>query len=362
MNTILISHAECNDGTMAAAVMQHFCHIPDSNVFFVNHGNVHNDFINKGVYDRCTELTKGNQPLDFMVVDFSLPKEVIDFLLTLNPNIRVTIIDHHIGAKEAYDKFKDEPNIILASEMGRFRFLFDNRFSGCMLTLAYCITGESLNALTDVGNADEHLDAFYDYLERPNWRDEVMGKYPHLLHVEDRDIWKWQYPQSKAFTEVLIAKAHTLPEIRQLFPLDDTNTIKVNVAKYVTQGEAILEYQDSLVDQLVKQAETCSVVIDGVVVYGTMVNAIKQFSSDLGNKLSSIYPHFALIYRVDGDKVEFSVRSQSIFNSRVISEYFGGGGHNQASGFKIPLEKMYETLSRLKYGDYEINTKRVNNG
>src|SRR3989344_666110 len=101
-------------------------------------------------------VTLGLYPSDFTnkeiyTLDLTLPKEITEKLL--NTNKRLTSIDHHISAEEVTKMTQD--------------YSFDNSHSGSVLAWKYF------------------------HPEKPVPR--------LLLFIEDVDIWKWEYPESRNF-------------------------------------------------------------------------------------------------------------------------------------------------------------------
>lgn len=78
---------------------------------------------------------------------------------------------------------------------------------------------------------------------------------------------------------------------------------------------------------------------------GLMVNANAQFASDVGNRLALRSGTFGLVWRIDKpDTVKVGLRSIAPFDVEKIASAFGGGGHPQASAFRIPVARLVELL------------------
>jgi hypothetical protein len=87
--------------------------------------------------------------------------------------------------------------------------------------------------------------------------------------------------------------------------------------------------------------------------FGYCINANSIFSSELGSRLCRLDKKhgFAIIWivvtTIDGQpQIACSVRSHNFeFGSDGISKLFGGGGHKNVAGFKLPLDKLNELIS-----------------
>jgi len=146
-----------------------------------------------------------------------------------------------------------------------------------------------------------------------------------ILYLEDRDLWKWAMPDSKAF-----CLAHDV--LPQDFTAWDAILTDAAVATHIEQGKVLLQYQKSCIEHIAKKA----VKLDwcGKAVYS--VNST-NFQSDVGNFLSSKDDcDFAAIWYYDQSKAQWEVSLRSdddINNVSLIAKKLGGGGHPRAAGF-----------------------------
>lgn len=140
-------HANCLDGFTAAWIVKHLH--PDAELIPVNYE------------DELPAL-----PVDSLVyvVDFTFPDADFMAMLATN-NVRLLHFDHHEGAEETVDYLKSHCN------EDHYLGVFDKQRSGAGIT----------------------WDTLHPTKERP-----------HLVNfVEDRDLWKFNYPQTKFFGEGL---------------------------------------------------------------------------------------------------------------------------------------------------------------
>ena len=160
---------------------------------------------------------------------------------------------------------------------------------------------------------------------------------PDLVRfVEDRDIWTWKYPESAAFLAALDMEPFDFARWQQIAAFD-----AAQLAAFMARGEAMDQKFAKLAEQIAEGARPFS--FNGV--DGLMVNAPGMFHSLVGELLSRQSGTFALMWSVDKKAlVKCGLRSQPGFNCIALAESMGGGGHAQACGFKLPVERLPELL------------------
>lgn len=322
MNKVLvISHKKCNDGTAAAHVLnEHFQRqIPKSHFFFLAHGGNH-----LATLEEMGFFTDFDKITEIYILDFSLPIETLEAILKRNKNVVITEIDHHktfmerAGTPEETKQLLDRLGIfyITKSKRPRYRYIFNNDCSGAVLTKLYCMgVYERYLKACEEGNGDAELERTV-----PRW----------LLYIQDRDIWKWKYQDSEAYCETFFGES-----------MNQENFVyRLNVEEltesWVEQGHALLERRRQQVEELATNAHPCSITIDGKTYTGMAINSNAFFTSDVCNLLvRKNKVDFALGYSFDGKVWKCGLRSLHPFDTTIISTRFGGGGHAQASGFKV---------------------------
>ena len=160
---------------------------------------------------------------------------------------------------------------------------------------------------------------------------------PDLVRfVEDRDIWVWQYPESPSFLAALDMEPFDFARWQHIAQMD-----AVELAAFIGRGQAMDEKFSKLAELIAEAASP--VVFNGVA--GLMVNAPGVFHSLVGDLLCRQSGTFALLWSVDKKVVvKCGLRSRSDFNCIPLAASMGGGGHAQASGFKMPVDRLPELL------------------
>ena len=160
---------------------------------------------------------------------------------------------------------------------------------------------------------------------------------PALLRfVEDRDLWVWQYPESAGFLAAL-----------DMEPLDFARWAEIaafsqaQLQEFMARGQAMDEKFSKLAADIAEGA--LPVTFNGRC--GLMVNAPGVFHSLIGNILSEKSSTFALMWQVGKEgAVKVGLRSQRGYDCIPLAESMGGGGHAQACGFKMSIERLSELL------------------
>ncbi|WP_296493617.1 DHHA1 domain-containing protein [Rhodoferax sp.] len=160
---------------------------------------------------------------------------------------------------------------------------------------------------------------------------------PALIRfVEDRDIWLWRYPESPAFLAALDMEPFEFERWHQIAEFDARQ-----LEHFIERGHAMDEKFSKLAELIAEHASP--LVFNGVT--GLMVNAPGVFHSLVGDLLCQKSGTFALLWSVDKNQmVKCGLRSKSGFNCIPLAASMGGGGHAQACGFKMAVDRLPELL------------------
>jgi len=230
------------------------------------------------------------------VVDFSYPREV---LLDMHARAKsLLVLDHHKTAAAALEG------------------------------LPFCVF--------DMGRSGAGL--AWDLLAAP-----TRGRRPWLIdYVEDRDLWRWALPESRAVNAYLGSLPHTL----EAFELASQEAV-YDVAQ---KGTAVLLSQARYVERTVACARRRSMEVcantpgargEGFFYVDVpVVNAGPWLVSEVLELLKRRHPEAPFVAawyeRADG-RVYYSLRSNAAgADVGKIAEFHGGGGHRNAAGFDTP--------------------------
>jgi oligoribonuclease NrnB/cAMP/cGMP phosphodiesterase (DHH superfamily) len=222
---------------------------------------------------------------DVYMADICFPYDV---LRTLEACRKVTILDHHVTA---------EPIMAQARDTLGMETHYDVQRSGAVIT----------------------WDFFHPDTPAPML----------LRHVQDRDLWQFKLENTKPVMEALGAHGDDF-EVWHRYATheDDYRTL-------ISEGTLLLRSKMATVNHLLNNARF-------VVVAGFKVPAVNTpiYNSDIANLLLERFPDapFAACYHDAEGIRRWSLRSRK--NGTKVSQIaslFGGGGHDQASGFAHPL-------------------------
>lgn len=270
----VLYHDQCMDGMGAAYAT--WCAMPECKFIGVNYRG------------HPPQLKAGVQVI---MVDYSYSRA--DLLGLARTQDSVVVLDHHETAQAALAGIEAEaPNI---------KVVFDMNRSGAGIA----------------------WDWFHPGVPRPALID----------HVEDRDLWRFRLPGSKAVHAALSSYPQDFDTWHRLAqrPLDTL----------VQEGAALLRMQALQVESLCRDVRVAH--IGGYAV--PAVNAPYFLTSEIGHYLLSKFGRapFSAVYRDRGTgQRDWSLRS---VDSRVavssIASTFAGGGHRNSAGFSEMTREQF---------------------
>lgn len=214
----------------------------------------------------------------------------------------------------------------LMEAVGEEHFLcLDHHFSA-----AKVIEGKPW-AVFDTGRAGVQLAWDHFFEDRP---------YPKVVEwIADRDLWKWEFKESRAFNRTLSQE----PWVEQRW-LAILNAPDSELKEMVRRGQILDDYIMGISASLAKKASP--LMLHGT--EGWSVEAPGMFASDVGSLVNQERGGFAAIWQVAsaGQVLDVHLRSASDdFNVAFMAEQFGGGGHKRAAGFRIATAALPNLLS-----------------
>ena len=166
------------------------------------------------------------------------------------------------------------------------------------------------------------------------WDHFHSTKRPPLIdYIEDRDLWKWSLPNSK---EIMTAFECVKPSFESFSEFNERLCTEHGMSEVVAQGSAILPYKNAKSRSLSEKAymvdlsAICSLNDPSLQV--PCVNTA-LFHSEVGNLLAQTHPLAIIWYRAEDGRYRHSLRSVGKIDCSKIAEFWGGGGHADASGF-----------------------------
>jgi len=174
---------------------------------------------------------------------------------------------------------------------------------------------------------------------------------PNLIkYVQDRDLWKWELKDSKAFNAALLGEERTFKTWNTLYFLTESEG---GFRSFVRDGELLLRSMYKNMDFILRHKYS-SPAVDYLLGDETMIVNSSMYHSELGEELSQNMP-IGLIWSVVEDdflKIKVSLRSNSKRPNSPdvadIAKRLGGGGHKHAAGFKVGMQS---DIGRALLGD-----------
>ena len=173
------------------------------------------------------------------------------------------------------------------------------------------------------------------------WDHFHPGAPPPIMieHIQDRDLWSWKVPGTREYLAALDYEGYDFE--RWLKVLNMTESEQMH---FMERGKAMNDQLQALCEEIADPQSAMPVVIQGH--RGLMVNASPQFTSEVGNILALRSGTFGMVWRLDTSReIKVGLRSVAPFDVEQIARIFGGGGHPQASAFRIAIDKLPDLLA-----------------
>lgn len=277
MKTLCIYHGNCADGFGAAWVVRHA--LGEANVDF-----------HPAAYGKPAPDVTGRSVI---IVDFSYPLEILQQMVEIGTSILV--IDHHKTAAEALAQLPKAPSsyLLWMESHDQLAAHFDMHRSGAGMTWDFFFPAEARPAL--------------------------------INHIEDRDLWQFKLEETKDVMAAVFSHPQDFETWDRL--------MADNIQALRQDGHAIdRKHQKDVADLVASNSRY--LVVGGVTV--PAINLPHTMASDAGHLLSQGQP-FAAIYWDTAEGRSFSLRSTDEGEDvSAIAQQYGGGGHRNAAGFKVP--------------------------
>ena len=233
-----------------------------------------------GVYQDDPPNVRGRE---VYLVDFSYKSDVVREML--KDAVSIMVIDHHKSAIEDLDELFKEGDLGCYMHEGK---------SGAMLAWEYFHTGKEPPQL--------------------------------IKHIQDRDLWKFELKGTREIQAALFSYPYDFEIWDELMSKD--------LGELYVAGQAIERKHHKDIAELLK-VTTREFKIGGHKV--KVANLPYTLTSDAGHKLAQGMPFGGCYWDTPEGRV-FSLRStdEGLDVSEIAKQY-GGGGHRNASGFRVPF-------------------------
>jgi oligoribonuclease NrnB/cAMP/cGMP phosphodiesterase (DHH superfamily) len=276
---------------------------------------------------------------DLLILDFCYPPEELKRLHAANRS--VLVIDHHISAarewaEETGAHFEGSPHTFYFNDNLRYEFDLNRSAAGMA----------------------------WDYL--------VGNEPPWLIkYVEDRDLWKFELPHSRAVHAHLRALPLDLPTWDALGGMGEPDQ------QFIATGNTLIHQMNGYI-RVIAQFRAKEMIAKH---WAYAVNCPPSFISDLAHHLLELAEasddaslnnggkgYLAAVW-FDHPKGyrKYSLRSSGEVDAGAIAQLYGGGGHKHAAGFKTPYggvwgQETLEACSVCGSTDIEVTNWTFANG
>ncbi|MEM9174886.1 MAG: hypothetical protein AAGC67_06600 [Myxococcota bacterium] len=207
---------------------------------------------------------------------------------------QVMVIDHHVTAR---DRLASDPRRVNELEADGHVLHFDLTHSGSVLAW------HTFNPDTDT---------------------------PDLLrYVEDQDLWNWALPDSDAVNAAIAS-----------YPRDFETWDRLAaepIEKLVAEGKPILRANRIEIERRLEHVRPIALGTERIEAVNASINR-----SQLGHEIAkraAFGKEWGLVYRVEGTEVFATIYSIGDLDISKVATGYGGGGHKNASGFHVSLER-----------------------
>ena len=247
-------------------------------------------FVARGHEDRV----RLNECEDALVtfVDIAPAKDELEGLAQVAE--QVVVLDHHVTAR---DRLADDVSFVNELEADGHVLHFDLGHSGAVLAWNYFRPDEDLPDL--------------------------------LRYVEDQDLWNWALPDSDAVNAAIASYPREFEVWDRL--------ASESMEKLAEQGKPILRANRIEVERRLDSAKPIALGTKRVEAINASANRA-QIGHELAKRAQYGEP-WGLVYRVEGSEVFATIYSIGDFDVSKLALGYGGGGHKNASGFRVDLER-----------------------
>lgn len=312
----LIYHDKCNDGFCSMCIaMEKFGHA----LGFKFPAAYHQE---DKIFNALDDL-KGK---DVVFVDFSINPEMMDKLLPYVNSVKV--LDHHKTTLENYapnmNAHEDKQGFTRGIYHNKCELILDMNRSGALITWDY-------------------------YFDTPAPR---MVRY-----ISDGDLYQFKDNNTIPFLSRLGAEKYDPSLWQKLLHADDKE-----IDNWIREGTLLAKQFDSLCQTFADNAKPIRIEINGEEFFGDLSlcsgsSAIRSRAGEMIYQKNGTFA--ALVSKWTPEEVSVSLRSsnKSNYNVRKIAEFFGGGGHDSASAFRVDMDTFNAHFSYLPEVKSENNKK-----
>ena len=339
---IIFAHSPCFDGFMSLVTAYNYFKKSEDekeNIFYLPFSNsfATEKFVNVLV----SKYRTNSEKVELFFLDMCPAISEIDFYISEDVYSKkipyyVTVIDHHITNQDKTEKFHKTEFL---------NMIFNNNMSGCTLTFKYF-------------NKDEEVPLIYKYIEARDIfkKDHGLENFEEIISCIYGEN---QSPQALVFEKWLEniedANKKTKLQMEKFYDYFDKP-----IEDFLKRGKEYEKYRKYIIDLIMKKKTfIVKFRVDEDFYTSSISFGPYIFRSDVGNRLvKEKNIDFAMFISPDETKEGriFNVANRSINEKTDVSKiasYFGSGGHRNAAGYDIKIEKFLNLTEIIDESNFE---------
>lgn len=245
-----------------------------------------------------------------LIVDFSFPQEMLADMIWRHGVASIVILDHHKTAEQALEPFR--------LDIRRTGPVYASDVDGILRDLDE-LQRPPIAALFDMERSGAGMT--WDFVDGDRNRIDLVDL------VEARDLWRPDRGEAADHLHLALSSGAK--------SFERWDAVAEGLWNFVHIGAQIAAYRDSLIDEIMLRAWMTE--IDGLP--AVTVDCPYLLVSETGHRLLERFPGAAFAaLRVAGQhSITFSLRSEDDREDvGALASKFGGGGHRNAAGFRVP--------------------------
>lgn len=210
---------------------------------------------------------------------------------------QVIVLDHHVSNIE---RLQREPRVTETLEAAGHHLHFDLSHSGAVLA----------------------------------WRHfHPEHEVPELLrYVEDQDLWNWALPRSEEVNAAIAAYPRRF-DAWEAMAERGTDAL-------AEEGAAIVRANRMEVERIVQHAAPIRLGTERIEAVNSTAHRA-QVGHELATR-KAFGKEWGCVFRIVGDRVHATLYSVGDLDVAAVATSLGGGGHRNAAGFSVPLERWVD--------------------
>ena len=192
---------------------------------------------------------------------------------------------------------------------------------------------------------------FYEYLKKNH--EEFNDTHALKLfvdYVRMYDTWEWK----EKYNNIIPKRLNDLMYMDGVNEFIDKMTYRLGNNYPIFDDKDILKLdieQENIDNYVVQKDETLIVKDNLFPKYTVGITFADKYISELGNKLCELHPNLDFVVLINMTSLTVSYRTVKNIDLSAIAKKYGGGGHPKASGSRLNISIINNTLSGI-FGGY----------